>query len=191
MPLGIRLDCGYQSVVVFATHPGMLIWEKTVQPPSPDGGDPIKTSTMLNVDFETTIPQRLMGFDAGVVVAAYDPKVYNTLVGELINVIDSVTFAYPEGSAEVYWAYLQKAVKTPLQKDQQPEMTLTIPVTNWDPVNCVESAPVFISGTGSCGPHNIFGALSTRSDIGEVDYDKPAPPPSPRRAQRGTAATPA
>ncbi len=106
---------------------------------------------MLNLAYETKAPQRLIGFDDGVVVAAYDPHVFNTLE-TLVNLPDSITFAYPEGSAECYWGYLQHVSKTPLQKDQQPEMTLTIVITNWDPINCVEAGPVFVAGTGSCGP---------------------------------------
>lgn len=152
IPLAIRLDCGYQSLVVFKSKENLAIFEKTVQPPGFDGGDAIKTTTMLNSDWETKAPQRLAGHDDAVVVAAYDPHVMSVLNNVLINVPDSITWAYPEGSAEVYWAYLQKVAKSPLQKDQQPEMTLTIVVTNWDPVNCVEAGPVFVSGTGSCGP---------------------------------------
>lgn len=150
IPLAIRLDVGYQSLVVFNSIPNLAIFEKTVQPPSVNGGDPIQTSTMLNEFCETKAPQRLVGDDDGIVVAAYDPAVLSTL-RQITNVPDSVTFAYPDGSAEVYWAYLKSAVKSPMQKDQQPEMTLTIVVTNWDPVNCVEACPVYVAGTGSCG----------------------------------------
>lgn len=151
IPVAIRLDCGYQSVIAFSNAPSLDIFEKTVQPPELDGGDPIKTSTMLNVEYETQAPQRLKGFGDSVVVAAYDPTVF-TLLESLINIPDSVTWAYPEGSAEVYWAYLRKVQKSPLQKDQQPEMTLTISITNWDPYHCVEAGPVYVVGTGSCGP---------------------------------------
>lgn len=158
IPLAVRLDCGYQSVIVFKGRENLAIFEKTVQPPSPDGGDKIKTSTMLNVNYETSAPQRLLGFDDAVVVAAYDPHVMSIL-DTLVNLQDSITFAYPEGSAEVYWGYLQKVAKSPLQKDQQPEMTLTIVITNWDPVNCVEAGPIFVNGTGSCGFYTGMGVL--------------------------------
>lgn len=152
LPLAVRLDCGYQSVICFRSLPGLAIFEKTVQPPGFDGGDAIKTTTMLNEFYESKAPQRLVGHDDGVVVAAYDPHVMSALEN-LINVPDSITWGYPDGSGEVYWAYLQKVAKSALVKDQQPEMTLTIVVTNWDPVNCVEHGPIFIQGTGSCGPY--------------------------------------
>ena len=150
IPLAVRLDSGYQSLVVFRGYENLPIFEKTVQPPSPNGGDPINTTTMLNQFNETKAPQRLVGDDDSIVVAAYDPAVLATL-RSIINVPDSISWIYPDGSAEVYWGYLQKAAKSPLQKDQQPEMTLTIVITNWDPVNCVEAGPVFVNGTGSCG----------------------------------------
>lgn len=151
LPLAVRLDCGYQSLVVWKSKENLAIFEKTVQPPSPNGGDAIRTSTMLNSTYETKAPQRLIGHDDAAVVAAYDPHVLSVLNSTLLNVQDSISFIYPDGSAEVYWGYLQHAAKSPLQKDQQPEMTLTIVITNWDPVNCVEAGPVFVSGTGSCG----------------------------------------
>lgn len=150
IPLAIRLDSGYQSLVVFRGLENLAIFEKTVQPPSANGGDPIQTTTMLNSFSETKAPQRLVGDDDSVVVAAYDPAVLQTL-RNIINVPDSITWAYPDGSAEVYWGYLKSAVKSPLQKDQQPEMTLTIVITNWDPINCVEAGPAYVNGTGSCG----------------------------------------
>lgn len=161
IPLAIRLDSGYQSLVVFRAIENLAIFEKTVQPPSPNGGDAIMTTTMLNQFSETKAPQRLVGDDDAIVVAAYDPAVMSTL-RQMTNVPDSITFAYPDGSAEVYWGYLQKVAKSPLQKDQQPEMTLTIVITNWDPINCVEAGPVFVNGTGSCGYYVGSG--------GEIEY---------------------
>lgn len=149
IPDGMRLDNGYQSLVVFASNPTLDIWEKTVQPPAYEGGDPIETDTMLNVRWITQAPQCLIAMDEAVVVAAYDPQVLDQL-DDLINDNQSITYLYPDGSAYAHWGYLRRAEFSPLEKGVQPEVTLTIVTTNWDPVNCVEAGPVFLNGTGSC-----------------------------------------
>lgn len=152
IPLAVRLDVGYQAVVVFRSLPNLAIFEKTNQPPGGDGGDPIETTTQLNLAFETKSPQRLKGYGDATIVAAYDPHVFATLDG-IINLPDSVTFGWPDGSAAAYWAYLRKYEFSAMEKGAQPEMTLTIVVTNWDPTNCVEAGPTYFNGTGSCGPY--------------------------------------
>jgi hypothetical protein len=154
IPIANRLDVGYQSVLVFHAFAALAIFEKTVQPPGGDGGAPIMTTTMLNLAYETKAPQRLRGYSDGVVVAAYDPKVVAVL-DELINLPTSITFGWPDGTAAAFWAYLQKYEFSALEKDKQPDVTLTVTVTNWDPVNCVEAGPVHYNGTGSCGPYTV------------------------------------
>lgn len=152
LPNAIRLDDGYQSLIVFTSNSGLAIFEKTVQPGALEGGDPIMTSTMLNVDYETKAPQRLKGIDDIVVVAAYDPAAVSD-INDLVNLPDSISVHWPEGSIQAQWGYLRRAEFSPLTKGEQPEVTLTIVVTNWDPVNCVEAGPIWVEGTGSCGPY--------------------------------------
>jgi hypothetical protein len=149
LPTAVRLDDGYQSVIVFDGYESLAIYEKSVQPPAMDGGDPIDTTTMLNTTVETKKPQCLVGFDDGTVVAAYDPGELDTLYA-LVNEEISITYAYPDGSAYCHWGSVRRVEPSPLVKGEQPEVTLTIVVTNWDPVNCVEAGPVFVDGTGSC-----------------------------------------
>lgn len=149
LPVAIRLDDGFQSVLSIASKPDLEIFEKTVQPGAYEGGDPIMTSTMLNQVLETKAPQRLKGIDDMVVVAAYDPAFASDFF-DLVNQPDSFTNAWPDGSAQAQWAYIRRVEFSPLTKGEQPEVTLTIVVTNWDPYNCVEAGPVWLAGTGSC-----------------------------------------
>lgn len=149
MPNGVRLDDGYQSLIVFRNFAALRIWEKTVQPGALEGGDPIMTSTMLNECCETKAPQRLKGVDDIVVVAAYDAGAVETF-WTMINVPDAITVIWPDGSRQAQWGYLRRAEFSPLTKGEQPEVTLTIVVTNWDPNECVEACPEWEDGTGSC-----------------------------------------
>lgn len=149
LPIAIRLDDGFQSVIVASTNPALEIFEKTVQPGAFEGGDPIMTTTMLNQTCETKSPQRLKGVDDIVVVAAYDPA-YLEDFWDMINVPDAYTTAWPDGSAQAQWAYMRRFEPSPLTKGEQPEATITFVVTNWDPYACEEACPVWQSGTGSC-----------------------------------------
>ena len=149
MPTGIRLDNGFQSLFIFASAPGINLFEKTVQRPAVDNGDPIETDTMLNTTYVTKAPQCLNDHDDGVVVAAYDPGAADDIDSQ-VGVPQSLTYAYPDGSAYAHWGYVRRAEYSPLEKGVQPEVTLTVVQTNWDPYNCVEAGPVYTDGTGSC-----------------------------------------
>ncbi len=150
IPIAARLDDGFQSVIAFQRDPAIAVYEKTVQPPDMDGGDAIVTTTMLNCIYETMGPQRLIKFGDIVIVAAYATVAIPDLRA-MINVPQAITIAYPDSAAWSFWAYLRKVESAALTKGTQPEMTLTITITNWDPVNCVEASPSFQYGTGSCG----------------------------------------
>lgn len=150
-PTAIRLDDGYQSLIAFSLDTDLAVYEKTVQPGALEGGDPIVTTTQLNVEYETKAPQRLKGIDDIVAVCGYDPAVASDL-NDMINVPQTVTVLWPDGSAQAQFAYLRRAEFSALTKGTQPEVTLTVVVTNWDPVHCVEAGPVFQDGTGSCVP---------------------------------------
>lgn len=153
-PTGVRLDNGYQSLVVFSLDPALNIWEKSVQPPADDGGDPILTDTMLNQERVTKGPQCLISADDAVIVAAYDAGQYSDIVA-MINVPQTITYLYPDGSAQAHFGWIRRAERSPLVKGEQPEVTLTIVQSDYDPVNCVESGPVFTDGTGSCTPCSV------------------------------------
>lgn len=156
IPNAIRLDDGTIAYIAFASAPDLAIFEKSVQPGAYEGGDPIVTSTQLNDTYETKSPQRLKDIDDIVVVAAYDPgQLGDNPDGllSLINLPDAITVRWPDRSAQAQWGYLRRAEFSAMVKGTQPEVTLTIVVTNWDPVNCVEAGPVFIDGTGSCAPY--------------------------------------
>lgn len=150
-PSGVRLDNGYQSLVVFSLAPALDIFEKSVQPPADDGGDPILTDTMLNQERVTKAPQCLISADDAVIVAAYDPGQYSDILA-MLNVPQTISYLYPDGSAQAHYGFIRRIERSPLVKGEQPEVTITIVQSDWDPVNCVEEGPVFTDGTGSCTP---------------------------------------
>lgn len=147
---GVRLDNGFGALIAFASNLTIEIYEKSVQLGAIEGGDPIMTDTHLNTVYITKSPQCLEEWEDVVVIAAYDPAVFSELQA-LLNDPENITLIYPDGTTLAFWGYLRRIESSPLVKGVQPEITLTIVVTNFDPVNCVEAGPVLLAGTGSCG----------------------------------------
>lgn len=146
---GVRIDNGWQSTIAFADNLTIEIYEKTITPPSVGAGDPIDTTTMLNDVYMTKSPQCLEEWGDIVVVAAYDPAVLSelrTLLGDNM----AITIEWPDGTKLTVWGFLNNIEYGALVKGEQPEITLTVVVSNYDSTNCVEAGPVLTAGTGSC-----------------------------------------
>ncbi len=148
-PAGIKLDEGFPTKIAFSRLPTASFWEKTVQPPGVDGGEPVETTTMHNLVWRTQNPRVLKTLMPHTTKVAYDPNWYNQIVSTLINQAGSVTVRFPDGSTLDYFGYLQKFEADQIEEGKQPEATVTIVPTNWDPVNHVESAPVLTSVSGT------------------------------------------
>lgn len=148
-PTGRKLDEGFPTKIAFSRSPAVSFWEKTVQPPGVDGGEPVDTNTMHNVAWRTQNPRVLKTLTPHTTKVAYDPNVYNTIVNDLINQKGAITVRFPDGSTLDYWGYLQKFEPDQIEEGKQPEATVTIVPTNWDYVNNVEAAPVLTSVSGT------------------------------------------
>lgn len=147
-PAGIKLKDGYSTKIAFALNPNIELWEKTVTPPPIDGGEPIDQTTMRNNQYRTKAPRSLLDIGAATLTCAYDPNIYSSLVS-LANTPTTITFQYPDGSTVSFYGYLQKAEEQQLQEGNQPEVNITIVVTNFDPVNKVEAGPTVVSVAGT------------------------------------------
>ncbi len=81
-------------------------------------------------------------------MAAYDPVVYTDILA-LINAPGGVTVHFPDGSTLDFYGYIKKFEPAALKEGEQPEATVTIVPTNYDPANHVEASPVLTSVTGT------------------------------------------
>lgn len=149
VPTGLRLDDGFGSVIAFSTDANLEVWETSVTPAASDGGDPIVTTTHLNASYVTKAAQELIEHDDMILEGAYDPGKRSTFDGH-VNLEQSFTQAWPEGSYGAFWGYARRFEFSPLVKGERPLVTITIVITNWDPNLCVEAGPVWHDGTGSC-----------------------------------------
>jgi hypothetical protein len=147
-PSGIKLKDGYSTLITFARDTDVGLWEKTVTPPGLDGGDSIEQTTMHNDDWRTFAPRSLVTLTEMSFVAAYDPNVYTSVLA-LVNVEDTITVTFPDGSTLAFYGYLKMFEPSELTEGEQPEATVTIVPTNWDPAGDVEAAPVMTSVAGT------------------------------------------
>lgn len=149
-PSGTHLDDGFRTLIVFASDPNVAFWEKTVQPPGMDGGDPVETSTMHNVLWRTMSPRFLRTATTAKAKVAYDPKLYVDIV-TLINKRDTLTVRFPNHDMVAFYGYLKSFTPDALEEGKQPEADVEIQPTNEDPTTLNEEAPVWVeaSGTGT------------------------------------------
>lgn len=147
-PVGIPLKDGYVSHITFAADPDVSFWERSIQPPAMDGGDPINLTSMFNNTYETYTPQSLIKSGPVQVTALYDPAVYSQIQA-LININTSVTILLADGTTICFWGYLQRFEPDVLEKGKEPTCKITVIPTNFDSVNNVESDPVITSVAGS------------------------------------------
>jgi hypothetical protein len=147
-PLGAILKDGFSTKITLTQAPAIVFWEKTVQPPGMDGGEPIEQTTMHNIAYRTMRSRALKTLTPHTTKAAWDPKLYNQLV-PAINREDVITITFPNTSTLCFYGYLQKVEFDQMEEGKQPECTVTLVPTNYDPVNFVEEAPVFTLNAGT------------------------------------------
>jgi hypothetical protein len=146
-PTGIPWPNGYRTLIAFAIAPAVMFWEKSVKPPKVDGGKAIDTTTMLNVNFKTKRPSALIEVADLSVTASYDNALYNYILINMLNVEGSICVTHPNGLQQAFFGWLMAADPTENKEGTQPDVKLDICVSNWDPINNVESGMIFKGGT--------------------------------------------
>lgn len=147
-PAGITLKDGYQTLITIAADPDISFWEKTVQPPGLDGGDPIDTTTMHNSTWRTLSPRALITLTECTLTVAYDPDAYNQ-IQDVLNTETTFTVTFPDGSTLAFFGFLRLFEPQSAEEGAQPEANITIQPTNYDPVNKVEAGPVLFDVEGT------------------------------------------
>lgn len=140
-PVGQPLRKGYQSLITFAEKPAVVFWEKGVTPPGMSGGDAIDSTTMHNGTYRTMGAAALVTLTDMSTRVAYNHDIYDEIVS-LINVETTVTVLFATGYNLAFYGFLREFAPDEMVEDSQPEASITITPTNWDPVNFTEEAPV-------------------------------------------------
>jgi hypothetical protein len=141
-----RLRDGFPTII---NLPGanVTFWEKSVQPPGLDGGEPIDTTTMRNSKVRTKAPRKLYDVTPIEVNAAYDPTVYDTIKAQL-NQNQAITTTLPDGAVISWWGYLKSFVPESNEEGKEPMARMTLVPTNIDNEG-VEQVPTIATGTGT------------------------------------------
>ncbi|KKN23034.1 hypothetical protein LCGC14_0909050 [marine sediment metagenome] len=146
---GIKLRDGFASNIAFESNANVSFWEKTVQPPGVDGGDAIDTTTMFNAAYRTSAARSLASLTDAAVTAAYDPLVVSEILSLVNDDTGSITIHWPEGSTLAFWGFLKSIEFAELVEGTQPECSVVIVATNWDPAANQEEGPVYTDVAGS------------------------------------------
>lgn len=147
-PPGRMLKDGFKTRITFASKPNVRLWIKTAKPPGLDGGDAIEQTTMHNDNWRTFAPRSLKTLTEVKAKCAYNPAVYDQIAA-LINVEDSITALFPDGSTLDFFGFLQKFEPSDHEEGKQPEAEVTIRPTNWDYTNNVEAGPNYKTAGGT------------------------------------------
>lgn len=147
-PAGRKMPDGFSTTIAFANDTVVQIWEKTVKPPGIDGGDKIEQTTMLNSQWRTMAPRSLKTLTDAEAEYAYDPDCLSRILN-LINVRQSITVKFPDGTTLAFYGYLQKFEPDTLEEGKQPTAKGMIIPTNYDPVNNVEAGPLITEAAGT------------------------------------------
>jgi hypothetical protein len=148
-PLFYQMPEGMFATIAFSLDPTVCFWEKSLKPPGFDGGAPIDQTTQLNTAWKTSAPRVLKKLMPLTGKAAYNPDVMDKINNDLLNKPGSITYHFPDTSTIAFYGYLQKIDFDDLEEGKLPELSFTIEVTNFDPVNHVEAGPVITPAVGT------------------------------------------
>ncbi len=126
-----RLDDGYQTLISFAANPAIKFFEKTVTPPSVEGGGEVDTTTMRNERWRTKNPKQLITLGESSLTVAYDPLVYPEIV-EMVNVNQLITITFPDGDELEFFGWLDDFTPGENVEGEQPTADVTIMASNQD-----------------------------------------------------------
>ena len=138
-----RIDDGHGTTYAFADLPSVNFYEKQVTPPGLDGGGENDTTTMQNTTYRTRAPKQLVTLTESTLVAAYDPDVYDDIVGANgINNNQLITITFPDGSTLAFWGWINSFVPNEMVEGSQPTANVSIMCSNQNGAGA-ETAPVF------------------------------------------------
>lgn len=146
-PSGLKLKDGHSTVITLERDPDIGFWEKTVTPPGIDGGEAVDQTTMHNEEWRTKLPRELKTLTDITVRAAYDPKVYTSIL-EQININQVLTVRFPDRSTLAFWGFVRVFQPGENVEGTQPDATITFTPTNLDD-DGAEQAPVLVEVAGT------------------------------------------
>lgn len=147
-PTGVKLKDGYRTLVTFSSDPSISVWERSINPPGLEGGDPVDTTTMHNDVWRSMSSRALVSMTEFSMEVGYDPIIFSDLLA-LLNVETTVTVTFPDGSTLAFYGFLKNFAPGTLKEGEFPTASVTVVPTNADPTTGAEEAPVLVNVPGT------------------------------------------
>jgi hypothetical protein len=135
-------------LITFARAPAIKLWEVSVKPIGFDGGEKIKLSNMHNTSLHTFAPRKLKMLTDATMKVFYDPAALVTLLDTILNMKDTITERYSDGSTYAYFGVMNKFERDEHQEGEVPTATVSFFATNRDSSG-VEQVPVLTEVIGT------------------------------------------
>jgi hypothetical protein len=148
VPTGYKLPEGFKTTIACSNNPAVQFWEETVGFPALDGGERIKTSTMMNTKWHTFALRILIDVGEAETEAGWDPDVFQYVIDDL-NFPMTITYHLPDNSTFCHYGGFRKFAPRPMKEGEFPLATISFVSTNWDYIAGVEAAPVFGPAAGT------------------------------------------
>jgi len=148
-PTGIMLREGFQSHIAFGRDTDTDLWEIDVGLPGIDNGEMIEITTQHNTKYRTKDFMELVDITEFTFTAAYDPAVWDQLIDSLVGWNQDCTRILPDGSTIDFFGGVRVWAPEDHSIGGRPIATVTVGITNYDPVNNVENGPVLTSVAGT------------------------------------------
>jgi hypothetical protein len=127
-----RIDDGFPTTLTLSLNPNVKFWEKSITPPSLQGGGANDTTTMRNTRVRTKAPRKLLDVGDVAFTAAYDPAVYEDAL-DMMQINQEAWINWPDGDALVVWGWLDTVEFGELTTEgEQPDSDWTFIVSNQD-----------------------------------------------------------
>lgn len=136
------LKDGFSTIITISGDPDIEFEEKTLTPPSIEGGGENDASTMRNTAWRTKYPKGLKTLGPMQCNVAYDPLVYTSIIAQL-NVNQSITVTFPNGGTLQFYGWIDAFTPDAAEEGSQPTATVAIIPSNINPTGEVEAAPVY------------------------------------------------
>ena len=129
-----RIDDGFPTTIEFSAVGSVvltMLFEKEVTPPGVAGGGANPTTTMRNTAWRTASPKQLKTLTPAALVVAYDPDVYDDIVG-MVNVNQSIVITFADDTTMTFWGWLDEFNPNPIVEGEQPTANVVIIPSNQD-----------------------------------------------------------
>jgi hypothetical protein len=110
---------GFGCRITFTTSSTVTFEEIDTSEPGMDGGDPIEIKHNAKTTYVEKYPKALVELTNGSASVTYDPSKV-AAIASAINVEQTITHTFKDGSAISYWGFLKSWVPTGKNDDGQP-----------------------------------------------------------------------